>query len=107
MQNLSKVGVVVEHGWLEQVGLAHLETLGKSSKEESDILETQELSQGGALVDKPHVDGGGVDGVQQVAEEDPVPEGVGQVLHRGVGPGDPVVGREDREADQPLPTLLP
>ena len=39
-----------------------------------------------------HVQRGVVDGVEEVAEQHPVPEGVGEVLHRGVGPGDPAGG---------------
>lgn len=84
--DLSEVWVVVQHGWLEQVGLAHLEAACEGREEESDVLEAEELREAGPLVDQAHVHGGGVDGVQQVAQQHAVPHRVGQVLHRGVRP---------------------
>ena len=85
--NLSKVRVIIQHGGLEQICLTHLETPGESGEEQPDVLEAEELGEGGPLVDLLHVHSVGVNGVDQVAEEDAVPEGVGKILNCGIRPG--------------------
>ena len=58
----------------------------------------------GPEVDLLHVNGLRVQGCQDVAKDDPVPEGVDQVLDLGQG----VVGRQDLQlVGQPVPALPP
>ena len=75
--NLGKVWVIIQHWRLEQICLTHLEAPSESGEEQSDVLEAEELGEGWPLVDLLHVNGARVDGVDQVAEEHPVAEGVG------------------------------
>ena len=63
-----------QHGWLEQVGLAHLEAACEGREEESDVLEAEELRHLRPLVDLLHVDGRRVEGVGHVTQQHAVPE---------------------------------
>ena len=76
-------------------------------QERSDIFQAQELGHLGPLVHISGVDGGGIQGHSDVAEQDAVSEGVGQVLDGGSRPHDPVIGREDLQTTKPIGALLP
>ena len=84
---LSEVREIIQHGGLKEICLTHLEAASEGGEEESDVLETEELSQGWSLVDLSHVQCRLINSVEEVAQENTISESIGKILYCGIWPG--------------------